>query len=151
MSKTFPILFTIVLACLTSSCATIVTEKAELGSKPKGVRIYPPKVYLLVDTTANASTIAYVPDFQRAYDIKPLTVFAQQDFRIETDEGQLKSLVSSQDTTAILTFFQGAAELGARAAGVAVSSTTVNGSFGLESGIYLLGDDGMFQKITVKR
>ncbi|WP_161493784.1 hypothetical protein [Nitrosospira lacus] len=151
MKKPLSIMVTTMLACLTLGCATIVTEKAELGSKPSGVRIYPPKVYLLVDTTANASTLVYAPDYQRAYDVKPLTILAKQDFKIETDEGQLKSLVSNQDTTAILTFFQSAGDLAAKAAGVAVSASTINGTFGLESGIYLLGDDGIFQKVAVKK
>jgi hypothetical protein len=150
MKQVFCVIVTIMLAYLTSSCATIVTEKAELGSKPNGVRIYPPKVYLLVDTAKSESTLVYAPDYRRAYDVKPLTIFAKQDFKVETDEGQLKSLVTNQDTTALLTFIQGAGELAAKAAGVAVSTTTIAGTFGLESGIYLLTDHGAFKKIKTE-
>ena len=134
-------------------CATVITEKADLSSEPNGVRIYPPKVYLMVDENAGSTgkgqtTLAYLPDFGKAYDVKPLTIFSKQDFKIELDEGQLKSLTSNQDTTSILTFFQGAAQLAAKAAGVGVSAQIINGTFGLTSGIYVLEDDGTtLQKI----
>ena len=150
MKQAFVIIATIMIASLTFGCATIITEKADLGSKPNGVRIYPPKVYLLVDTAKSESTLVYAPDYQRAYDVKPLTIFAKQDFKIETDEGQLKSLVANQDTTALLTFIQGAGELAAKAAGVAVSASNIAGTFGLESGIYLLTDHGVFKKIKTE-
>lgn len=140
--------YIIMASIIIGGCATIVTEKADLSKKPKGVRVYPPKVYLMVDTVANQTTIAYLPDFKRAYDVKPLTVFAKQDFKIELDEGQLKSLTSNQDTTSILTFFQGAAQLAAKAAGAGVSAQIIKGTFGLPSGIYLLKNDGRtFDKI----
>jgi uncharacterized protein YceK len=136
------------VAAVATGCATVVTKKANLNEAPKGVRIYPPKVYLLVDTAEKKTTIAYLPDYSRAYDLKPLTIFAKQDFKIETDEGQLKALTTNQDTTAMLTFLKEAAALAAKSAGVAVSSTVINGTFGLESGIYQLGDDGVFRKMT---
>ena len=145
------LLICIIATVVVSGCATIVTNKANLNETPKGVRIYPPKVYLLVDTGVNKTTIVYLPDYSRAYDIKPLTIFAKQDFKIETDEGQLKALTANQDTTAMLTFLKEAAALAAKAAGVAVSSTVINGTFGLESGIYQLGDDGVFRKMTVTK
>ncbi len=91
--------------------------------------VYPPKVYLLVDTAEFESTLVYAPDYQRAYDVKPLTIFAKRVFKVETDEGQLKSLVANQDTTALLIFIQGAGSCAAKAAGVAISTTTIAGTF----------------------
>lgn len=145
------LLICVMVAAVATGCATVVTNKADLNDAPKGVRIYPPKVCLLVDTTVQKTTIAYLPDYTRAYDIKPLTILAKQDFKIETDEGQLKALTANQDTTAMLTFLKEAAALAAKSAGVAVSSTVINGTFGLESGIYQLGDDGIFRKMTEKK
>ena len=142
------LLICVLVAVVGTGCATVVTKKAKLNEAPKGVRIYPPKVYLLVDTVEKKTTIAYLPDYSRAYDLKPLTIFAKQDFKIETDEGQLKALTTNQDTTAMLTFLKEAAALAAKAAGYAVSSKVINGTFGLESGIYQLGDDGVFRKMT---
>ena len=145
------LLICVMVAAVVSGCATVVTKKANLNEAPKGVRIYPPKVYLLVDTGINKTTIAYLPDYSRAYDLKPLTIFAKQDVKIEADEGQLKTLTTNQDTTAMLTFLKEAAALAAKAAGYAVSSKVINGTFGLESGIYQLGDDGVFRKMTVTK
>jgi hypothetical protein len=93
--------------------------------------------------------LAYLPDYNRAYDMKPLTIFAKQDFKIETEEGQAKVLTANQDTTAFLTFFKEAAALAAKAAGLAVSAEVREGSFGLESGIYCLGDNGVFRRMRI--
>jgi hypothetical protein len=128
-------------------CATIRTERANLAETPDGIRVYPPKVYLFVDKDAKETTVVYAPDFARAYDVKPLTVLAKQDFKIELEDGQVKVLTSNQDTTSILEFFKTAAQLGAKAAGVGVSAGSIKGSFGLESGIYVLNDGGWFQKL----
>jgi len=148
MKQTLKLISIIIITCVNYGCATILSEKANLSEEPDGIRLYPPKVYLLVDTIEKKSTLIYAPDYQRAYDIKPLTIFAKQDFKIETEEGQLKNLTSNQDTTAILTFIQGAAQLAAKAAGVAVSAQVINGTFGLASGIYILNDNGVFQKVN---
>ena len=147
MKTTVMGIFLGVICGLACGCATILTEKADLTQTPAGIRVYPPKVYLLVDTEERRTTLAYLPDYTRAYDVKPLTFLAQQDFKIEVDEGQIKALTSNQDTTAFLTFLKEGATLAAKAAGVAVSSTVINGTFGLPSGIYRLDDDGIFRPI----
>jgi hypothetical protein len=132
-----------------SACATIVTRDAKLDRAPKGVRVYPPQVCLLVDKAANqgegATIITYLPDLDRAYDVRPLTILAKQDFKIELDEGQLKTLTSNQDTTAFLAFMRDAAQLAAKAAGLGVSaSAPLKGSFGFTSGVHCLRHDGTF-------
>ena len=146
MNRIITIFVGAVFLGLSSGCATVVTNDADLAKTPNGVRVYPPKVYLMVDTGEKRTTLAFLPDFSRAYDVKPLTIFAKQDFKIEIDEGQLKALTSNQDTTTFLTFMKEAATLAAKASGATVSSTVINGTFGLDSGIYRLNDNGRFEK-----
>jgi hypothetical protein len=135
------------LMVVVTACATITTHRANLAEKPDGVRVYPSKVYLFVDEEQHQTTIVYAPDFSRAYDIKPLTVLAKQDFKIEMEDSQLKTLTSNQDTTSIIELFKTAAQLGAKAAGLGVSAGSIKGTFGLKSGIYVLNDDGVFQRV----
>jgi len=136
----------VALSCgLLSGCATLVTRKADLAKAPHGVRVYPPKVYLMVDALQLKTTLVFLPDYARAYDVKPRTFLAKQDFKVELDEGQLKSLTASEDTTAIISLFKETASLAAKAAGAGVSSSTINGTFGLTTGIYCLDDDGVFR------
>jgi hypothetical protein len=125
-----------------TGCATITTHAPEAGKPPNGVRVYPPKLYLLVDTCEKETRLVYAPDFANAYDVKPLTILSKQDFGIELSEGQLSKLTANQDTTAFLTFIQGAAEMAAKAAGVGVSSAAVKGSFGLDDGVWTLDSLG---------
>ena len=145
MKLTKALAVTVLIGNALTGCATITTSKADLEQVPEGIRVYPPKVCLLVDEGEKKSTLAYLPDYRRAYDIKPLTIFAKQDFKLEIEEGQVKALTSTQDTTAFLDFLSQAANLAAKAAGVGVSSTVLNGNFGLKSGIYCLTDSGRFQ------
>jgi len=152
-SKRIPIVVIIsVVLIFAAGCATITTEKVEdLRTAPNGVRVYQPRVYLLVDQAAAQTTLVYAPDFSRAYDVKPMTVFAKQDFKIEIEEGQLKSLTSNQDTTSILNFITSGAQLGAKAAGVGVSSVIMKGTFGLDTGIWVLNDKGSFEKVPITK
>jgi hypothetical protein len=138
----------IMLAVAITGCATIVTKHPESPDKtPNGVRVYPPKVYLFVDKAANESQLLVLPDYKHAYDIKPLTILAKQDFKIDVDDGIVKALTSNQDTTAFLTVLTKAAELGAKAAGIPVSKQTLKGTFGLDEGVYELNDEGRFVRL----
>jgi len=137
----------LVLVLTAGGCASVCTKKADLSAPPRGVRIYPPAIYLMVDATEKKTTIAYMPDYNRAYDVRPVTILAKQDFKVELDDGQLKSFQANQDTTAFLSFLKEAGALAAKAAGVGVSSTAINGTFGLASGIYRLNDRGVFEKV----
>jgi hypothetical protein len=137
----------IILALYPAGCATLTTSKANLNEKPNGVRVYPPRIYLFVDAKTSASVV-YLPDYARAYDIKPLTFLAKQDFTIEVPDGRLSKLTANQDGTAFLTFF---ASMTKEAAQVAkgVSKEVITGNFGLASGIYRLNDDGVtFTKVS---
>jgi hypothetical protein len=134
---------TLLCALAMAGCAVLHTsEVTDLSRAPDGVRIYAPRVFLLVDAVKAKSTILVAPNFRRAYDVKPITVFAKQEVTLELDEGMLKKLSASQDTTAFLTFVKGAAEVATKAAGLPVSQNTVDGSFGLPSGVYEFTDDG---------
>ncbi len=91
--KTVLKLVPVIIIGLMCGCSTMVTDKVvDLDSAPKGVRIYPPKVYLMVDTVEKKTTLTYLPDYQRAYDVKPLAIFSKQDFKIELDEGQRETV-----------------------------------------------------------
>ena len=134
------------LAALWAGCATVETKPADLDAAPDGIRVYPPKVCLLVDSAANTTVIAYFPDFARAYDVKPRTWLARQELRIEVEAGQLESFMSSQDTTAFPSLLAEAAEVAA-AAGAGVSAgAPLKGSFGFSDGVHCMGDDGRFAR-----
>lgn len=129
------------LAALASTgCAMVQVYPARPGDAPKGARVYPPKIYLLVDTTT--SELVTIPDLCRPYDLVPLTILAKQEFKVEADGGMLKSLTANQDTTAFLTFLAGAAELAAKAAGTGVSHEKLAGTFGLAKGVYEFAENG---------
>jgi hypothetical protein len=135
----------ILITLFLTSCATIVTntvEQKDLDKAPDGIRVYAPKLYLFVDATKHTSTIVNLPDYKRAYDIKPLTVFAKNDFNIKMEVGQVSDLTSNQDTTAFLEFIKGAAQMAVKAGGLPAALSTVDGDFGFKSGVYTLSDDG---------
>lgn len=123
-----------------------VHEVTDPNSAPRGIRQYEPAVFLFVDKEKQKSVISVLPNYQRAFDVKPITIFAKQDFKLESDEGVLKTITANQDTTSILGFVKDAAELAAKAAGGLASSRPIDGSFGLASGVYRLCDDGVFKK-----
>ena len=128
-----------------AGCATVVTREADLARAPDGIRVYPPKVCLLVDTGENATVIATFPDLARAYDLRPLTVLARQDLKLELDGGRLAAFSASQDTTAFPRLLGEAAALAAGAAGAGVSTSgALKGTFGFDDGVHCLGDDGRF-------
>jgi len=140
------------LACLVpilwsaaAGCAALRVEAARPGDPPRGIRVYPPSVYLLVDS--EASEIVTLPDLCRPYDLRPLAVLARQDFALQTSGGMLSEAVAHQDTTAILTFASGAGELAARAAAPRAAPERLSGNFGLAEGVYRLGDDGAFERL----
>jgi hypothetical protein len=146
------LLVAVVSAALGAGCSTLqVSHVSSLDSTPNGVRVYAPRILLLVDGHAKPTPqtqIVTLPDPCRAYDVKPLTILAKQDFKIELDDGaQLKALTSNQDTTAFLTFLSGAANLAARAAGFPVGVQTITGSFGLADGVYSYSDAGGLLKL----
>ena len=120
-------------------CATILTRKVtNVADEPEGIRVYPPKLYLFVDAQKGESSLITAPDFGNAYDVKPLTVFAKNEFKLEIDDGVVKAVTSNQDTTAFLTFFKEAAQMAAKGAGLGVSQSPLKGTFGLTTGIYVL-------------
>jgi hypothetical protein len=128
-----------------AGCATLVTREADLAKAPDGIRVYPPKVCLLVDTGANATVIATFPDLARAYDVKPLTVLAKQELKLELEGGRLAAFAASQDTTAFPRLLSESAALAAGAAGAGVSASgALEGTFGFDDGVHCLRDDGRF-------
>ena len=134
---------TLVLALGLCGCAGITASKAK-GPVPNGVRIYPPKVLFLVDAEYDKgrgrTSIVVVPDAGAAYDLRPEVFLAKSDFKVELEDGMLASFTSNVDTTAVLSLLKTAGELGAKAAaGQGVSARDLEGSYGLKTGIYVLG------------
>lgn len=130
-----------------AGCATVVTREADPATAPDGIRVYPPKVCLLVDTRANATVIAIFPDLARAYDVRPRTILAKQDLRLELEEGRLTSLTANQDTQAFPRLVTEAAQLVAGALGAGVSApAALEGTFGFDDGVHCMADDGSFAR-----
>jgi len=126
----------------TSGCATILTSKPDtLADKPKGIRIYPIRVYVLVDAKVPETDVLTLPDIAHPYDVRPLTILAKQEFKIELEEGTVTALTSNQDTSGFLEFLKTAAELAAKAGGIGVGKQSFNAAFGLPSGLYVLEGD----------
>jgi hypothetical protein len=140
------------LACIVSllftGCATIVTHKADLDSGPDGVRVYPPRLYLFVSN--NNITPAYFPDYKQAYDIKPLTILAKQEFTVEMEDGKVKRVIANQDNTALQSVLAKAIEKAPAMMTKGAEPQTlpaIQGQFGLSPGIYRLDDDGVIRPV----
>lgn len=133
-------------------CAGISITKAE-GPVPRGVRVYPPQILLLVNAEAEGgkgrTSIIVVPNLAGAYDVRPVTFLAKNDFRIDLNDGMMSSLRSAQDTTAIITLIKGAGDIAAGAAGVGVSAREYEGSYGLPSGLYRLMPDWTLKRLPM--
>jgi hypothetical protein len=145
-------LVSIICGLLLFGCATIVTQKADPSKKPNGVRVYPPRLYLFVN--GDSITPVYIPDYTQAYDIKPLTILAKQEFTIEMDDGKLKKVTANQDNTALQSLLEKAIATAPEvmAKGAEAPPTTlpsIKGTFGLKPGvIYRLDDDGVFRPVN---
>ena len=143
------------LLCM--GCATIVTQKADPNKKPNGVRVYPPRLYLFVDQN-NVITPVYFPDYNQAYDIKPLTILAKQDFTVEMDDGKLKKVTANQDNTALQSLLEKAIEKAPAGPYKGLSGTeaqtlpAIQGAFKdlLKMGIYRLDDDGVIRRVKTE-
>jgi len=140
---------TLIIALIAiSGCAGICIYPAR-SNEPRGIRVYPQKVYLLVG--AQNSKFVSLPDVKNGYDIKPWSFLSKHDFDIKIEEGQLKELSSNQDTTAALTLVQKIVELAAKAAepGIkAIPAGELGSSFGFHPGIYELTETGVFKKVS---
>lgn len=125
---------------LLSGCAGFVTTNGD-----KGVEVYRPALCLLVTDQAMASFTC--PNLASKYEIKPRSFLAKNDFSVELEDGMLTNASDSLDTTALLTFFMGAAELGSKAAGLPVSAESLEGSIGLDPGFYFWDGTGGLRRI----
>jgi hypothetical protein len=122
-----------------------------------GIKIYPQKVYLLVDKQKNASKIITLPDLKNSYELKPWSFLSKHNFSIKIEEGQVKELSSEQDSTAALALLQKIVELAGEVAkeaakgaatGKAVADIDYPSSLGFETGIYELDEKGVFKKVS---
>ena len=133
---------------INSGCSKLVVTPVgpDLDKKPEGIRVYPPRVLLFVGE--KYSLIHYAPDYKRAYDVKPFTFFANQDFNIDVVNGRIQSLTSNQDslfTYSILSQFT--KDIG-KAPITHGETIQIEGTFGLAPGIYEMQQSGEFKKIN---
>ncbi len=125
----------------------------------RGIKIYPQKVYLLVDREKSVSKIVSLPDIKNGYELKPWSFLSKHDFTIKIEDAQLKELSSNQDSTAALALLQKIVEVGgqlaaeaikagAPVAGKAVANIDLASAFGLETGIYEIDEMGQFKRVS---
>lgn len=137
-----------------SGCATVLTEKANYKTAPKGVRVFPPKTYLFVSNSKEQTTIVTLPDYENAYDVNPLTIVADQNFSVQMDDGVLKQFDTHQNTTSFTELFKAIAaetkgNTGASGAG-AGGGNSIEGTFGLTDGVYMITSTGKIEKINLE-
>ena len=139
-----------------SGCAGISTYPAR-PNEPHGIRVYPQKIYLLVDKDSKSSKLVSLPDIKNGYDVKPWSFLSKHDFTIKIDEAQIKELISNQDSSAALSLLQKIVELAGEAAkeavkagaaaGKAAADIDIKSSFGFDTGIYEMSETGMFKRV----
>lgn len=141
---------------LVSGCAGISTHPAG-PDRANGIRVFPQKIYLLVDKDAKSSRLISLPDLKNAYDVKPWSFLSKHHFTIKIEESQVKELSSEQDSTAALSLLQKIVELAGEAAkeagraaagGKAAADVDIKSSLGFNTGIYELSGDGTFKKVS---
>ncbi len=141
MNKSLPpLVLTASVASLLGGCAMINTSQADLRQAPKGVRVYPPAIYLFVDA-AKGSQYVVAPDYSRAYDVRPSTFLAKNSFGVELTDGILSKYTGDQDTSGFIAFLSTAGQSAAKAAGAAVSQQSFAGTFGFTNGVYKLNPE----------
>lgn len=151
--KKYILLISVNICFLLTGCTIISTDKANLNSAPNGVRIYPPKTYFFVNTDKKQTNVYILPDYANAYDVKPWTIISKQEFNVELSDGMLNKFTVNQDTTSFIDLFKAAAEVAKSAAAPGAGSltqNTIDGTFGLEDGIYVLTEKGIFAKVNNK-
>jgi hypothetical protein len=126
-----------------------------------GVRIYPQKVYLFVDKDKGVSKVLTLPDLKNSYQVLPWSFLSKHNFVVKVQEGQVTELSSDQDSSGAIALLQKIVEVGGDlakaqlaaaakgvATGTAVADIDFTSSFGLETGIYELGEFGKFVAVS---
>lgn len=144
------------LSLVVSGCAGISTHPSR-PNQANGIRVYPQKIYLLVDKESKSSKLVSLPDVKNAYDVKPWSFLSKHDFTVKIEEAQVKELSSDQDSSAALSLLQKIVELAGEAAkeaakaaagGKAVADIDIKSSLGFDTGIYELSETGVFKKVS---
>lgn len=142
-----------------SGCATIVTSKANLPESsnifitedPKGIRVYPSRVYLMVGS--KESRLILLPDYTQAYDVNPFVLLGTSEFKIELRNGQIISLGSKTNTTEFIEVLKTVKGAIMAAQGLPtfknMKAITLPGEVlgKHEVLIYRLDDDGVFKEV----
>lgn len=157
----------ILLSCLIiavtfvfSGCASIYTYKAEKDGDPKGIRVYPTRVYLIV--TAKETEVRFLPDHSQPYDIRPFALLSKNFFDVSIKNGQIKYLGYNSDTTDILGLLtdkeKSDAQKGYEGGKLREpdkedtpekeENIVIEGTLGLKPGIYIVDNDGNIKKVN---
>jgi len=129
-------LFLLATALSLTSCASVQFYNDAGLTQKSGLKIYPPKPYLLVErspgTDVNIKTsIVYLPDTQNPTYVKVVPGLGSSDLQLELENGMLKSYGLTTDSkipetisavTELLTAAGVAKNVGASAAPASVSS-----------------------------
>ena len=146
MKRIISFLLAILIIIAFSGCATIVTKKSNLTKNPKGVRVYSPRVYLLVKD--GTITTLYLPDYENAYDIKPRAILSKNTFSVTMYDGKLTGVSSALDTTAVVELMKELVKSGTEIAplllkGAGRETKMPDEKFVLPDGFYRLEEDGL--------
>lgn len=146
MKKLTVYCFLLFFLLVVSGCAGMSTYHA-LPNEPRGVRVYPVKIYLLVDKETSKCKLVSLPDFKNAYDVKPWSFLSKHNFTVKIEAGHVTELTSDQDSSAALTLLQKIAEAAEKVLPKGPVDIGVDdATFGFESGIYELTEAG-FKKV----
>jgi hypothetical protein len=145
----------IISLLVVGGCAGISTYPAR-PNEVHGIRVYPLKVYLLVDRENKISRLVSLPDVKNAYDVKPWSFLSKHDFTVKIEGAQVKELTSNQDSSAALSLLQKIVEVAGKvaekAAGApgakAVADVDFQSNLGFDTGIYELTETGVFKKVS---
>jgi len=160
MKKVKLIFLGVLIIAAVAGCATIKTYSAT--DKPQdGICVFPTKIYLLVDSAK--TYVISLPDYERVYYIKPRSILSKHKFSIEIKEGQAKTVNSNEDTTAVTELMIEALKVvGATSGELKGEMDTkepvagdggdfqIEGTFGLNPGLYQLNDKGSITPVVVK-
>ncbi|MEA1015271.1 hypothetical protein [Sphingosinicella sp. LY1275] len=81
-----------------TGCAYVTAVPTSPGSAVRGIRINPPKAFVVVNGAGVSSFV--VPDCAREYAIQFGSVFAKNDTTLDISNGMLTKLDNKQDSTA---------------------------------------------------
>jgi hypothetical protein len=148
MKRLIALYLSFLVIIVLSGCAMVLTSKVDLSKDsktsltnyPKGIRVYPTRVYLLISD--QEAKFEFWPDYTCAYDVRPVAIFGTNNFKIELERGQITTLSSNMDTTAAIELIK---ELTKKAISAAAAAST-KGMAPVQ--IFRMDDKGVFRPVN---